>query len=114
MTGGIPPGANRASSANCVSAGELQPPGSFRIGWVLVAQPCLRQPAMNSWVIWSTCVGCSQVMQCSTLVAAQGGWLCRSPATSIAGAVTLASMSRGTQSRGHGRRSRHDARVRNI
>ena len=38
MTGGIPSGANRALSANCVSAGELQPPRELQ-DWVGLGGP---------------------------------------------------------------------------
>lgn len=79
MTGSIPPGSNHTSTAKCGSPGEVLPPGSSRIG--LVALTPTWQFAMNSWIIWLTYAGCSQVMQCSTSVAAQGEWLCRSPAT---------------------------------
>ena len=51
------------------------------------------------------------MMQCSTLVAVQGGWLCRSPATRSARAATPASMSQGKQSRGARRTSRGQTTV---
>ena len=80
MTGSIPPGSNRTSTANCGSPGELLPPRALQ-DWVGAGGPAVYNATGNEFLGYLTYAGCSQVMQCSTLVAAQGGWLCRSPAT---------------------------------
>ena len=80
MIRSILPGSNRASTANRGSPVELLPPVELQ-NWVGNSRKVQGSWPMNSWVIWLTYVACSQVMQCSTLVVAQGGSLCRSPAT---------------------------------